>query len=99
MFNILVQLTQTKNKVDILRRNFTVMIVFSVLYYLSHYISKYLEYDIIEEEFNIFKCLHFSLITQAGIGYGYVYDTKNPVQFYVNLLHVCVVFILTMGLV
>jgi len=99
MFNILVQWTQTKNKVYILKRNLTVMFMFSVLYYFSHHMSKQLKYDIIEEEFNFLKCLHFSLITQAGIGYGYVYNTKNPIQFYINLLHVCVVFILTMGLV
>ena len=42
MFNILVQWTQTKNKVYILKRNLTVMFMFSVLYYFSHHMSKQL---------------------------------------------------------
>lgn len=107
MFALILSLINDKNKVRVLRRNVYVMMCFSILYYLTFYASKYLQnnmklstlnVDIDDSEFNIWRCLRFSILSQSGIGYGYPYG-KNSLHFLVNFVHVVVIFILTMGLV
>lgn len=97
MFALLYSLTHSKNKFQTFKRNMFIMFVFSILYYISYHIAKYFKYDVDPDEDDYVKCLHFSLITQSGIGYGMPF--KNPITFYINLFHIMYIFVLTLGMV
>lgn len=96
MFAILYSLTHSKNRYETFKHNILIMIVFACLYYGSYHLAKYLQYDLNPDEGEIIKCIHFSLVTQSGIGYGIPF--KNPISFYVNLIHIMYIFVLTLGM-
>lgn len=97
MIALLYSLTHSKNRYETFKHNVMIMFGFALLYYFSYHLSKYLQYDVNPEEGEFVRCLHFSLITQSGIGYGMPF--KNPISFYINLIHILYIFILTLGMV
>ena len=85
VFNTLKKFRNLENSVKIMLRHLSLVLLFTILYFLSEMLLTYEgEKDKIKEPMTLFDCFHFSLVTQTTVGYGHTY----PINFYSRIINV-----------